>query len=206
MCGRAGRLALAALLLGVAGPASGAETLVLTLPDEVVGLAADAGIGSGFAQEPTEISAVLDDGRRRAVRISGGALELGPPVSRDAADAPPAGILPDGEIARGGGGIGRAWLSEPTGRYGHGVLGDAVEAGALVLEDAAGATHRHVLGAASVFEDRRVRLHDLDGDGRDEAIVVRSYLGEPRSPSSRSTRPAYAISPRFRLSAGRIAG
>ena len=32
------------------------------------------------------------------------------------------------------------------------------------------------LSANSVFEDRKPRLADLDGDGTDEIIVVRSYL------------------------------
>jgi hypothetical protein len=35
---------------------------------------------------------------------------------------------------------------------------------------------RYRLDSGSVFEDRRVRLFDLDGNGRDEAIVVQSYL------------------------------
>ena len=64
----------------------------------------------------------------------------------------------------------------PTQRYGHAVLGDAIEAGGLraILRD--GRTVDYMLGEDSVFEDLRPRLADLDGDGRDEIILVRSYL------------------------------
>jgi hypothetical protein len=39
-----------------------------------------------------------------------------------------------------------------------------------------GRTLEYRLGADSVFEDLRPRIADLDRDGRDEVIVVRSYL------------------------------
>ena len=112
------------------------------------------------------------------VRVNG-SLALGAPTSLSTPDpVRPEAILPDGEITRGTADITRAWLSEPTERYRHGVLGDAVEAGAQVLERADGRRFEYVLDAGSVFEDRRVRLIDLDQDGRDEAIVVQSYLDE----------------------------
>ena len=40
--------------------------------------------------------------------------------------------LPDGEVAKSGGLT--AYLVDPTTRYGHGVLGDAIEAGGFVVE------------------------------------------------------------------------
>ncbi|WP_291824033.1 hypothetical protein, partial [Bosea sp. (in: a-proteobacteria)] len=68
-----------------------------------------------------------------------------------------------------------AYLVDPTTRYGHGVLGDAIEAGGFVVErDGQRLLFR--LGPDAVFEDRRVRLADLDGDGQPEAIVVKAYL------------------------------
>lgn len=88
----------------------------------------------------------------------------------------PAGALPDAEISYGKKGIHAAWLAAPTKRYDHGILGDAIEAGALVAEDETRKRHTLELGINSVFEDRLVRLADLDGDGRDEIVVVRSYL------------------------------
>ncbi len=81
--------------------------------------------------------------------------------------------LPDGEVTRSAGMT--AYLVDPTTRYGHGVLGDAIEAGGFVVErDGQRLLFR--LGTDAVFEDRRVRLADLDGDGQPEAIVVKAYL------------------------------
>lgn len=88
----------------------------------------------------------------------------------------PKDALPDGHPALGTNDIAEAWLIAPTDRYGHGVLGDAIEAGGLraVLRD--GTSADFLLDKDSVFEDLRPRLADFDGDGRDEIIVVRSYL------------------------------
>lgn len=81
--------------------------------------------------------------------------------------------LPDGEVTRSAGMV--AYLVDPTTRYGHGVLGDAIEAGGFVVErDGKRLLFR--LGDDAVFEDRRVRLADLDGDGQPEAILVKAYL------------------------------
>lgn len=88
---------------------------------------------------------------------------------------PPA-ALPDGRVATGSRDITRAWLAEPTGRYGHGVLGDAVEAGRLVIETRDGKQHTVELGNDAVFEDLSPRIADINGDGRDEVLVVKSYL------------------------------
>ena len=90
--------------------------------------------------------------------------------------------LPDGLVARGTNRIRACWLTEPTDRYGHGVLGDAIEAGGLtmVLDD--GRALSLTLPEDSVFEDRTCRLGDLDGDGRDEALVVRALPGPGRGP------------------------
>jgi hypothetical protein len=81
--------------------------------------------------------------------------------------------LPDGEVAQWGGW--RAWLVDPVGRYDHAVLGDAIEAGGLAVEHD-GKRHLLRLGSDAVFEDRRVRLADLDGDGIPEAVAIKSYL------------------------------
>ena len=37
--------------------------------------------------------------------------------------------------------IARAWLAEPTTRYDHGILGDAIEASSLVIERRDGTRH-----------------------------------------------------------------
>jgi hypothetical protein len=66
--------------------------------------------------------------------------------------------------------------AEPTGRYDHAILGDAVEAGALRLTFADGRARTFRLPDTLVFEDTAPRLADLDGDGGPEVVVVESHL------------------------------
>ena len=98
------------------------------------------------------------------------------PAAAPARPPRPPGALPDGRVALGRADIARAFLAAPTPRYGHGVLGDAIEAGALVVERRDGRRETLTLSADAVFEDLAPRLADLDGDGRDEIVVVKSYL------------------------------
>jgi hypothetical protein len=67
-----------------------------------------------------------------------------------------------------------ARYQEPTARYPHGVLGDALEWGALVLTLSDGATRHFRLPPTRVFEDIAPRLADIDGDGAPEVIAVES--------------------------------
>ena len=85
-------------------------------------------------------------------------------------------MLPDGEVSPGDKGIAEAWLTGPTKRYPHGIMGDAIEASGIRVVTSDGTTLDVALGPDSVFEDRLARLADVDGDGRDEVIVVHSYL------------------------------
>lgn len=87
-------------------------------------------------------------------------------------------VLRDSQIAgTTTGDIRRAWLSGETGRYRHFVLGGEFEASSLVVEDTAGRRYRLDAPEDAVFEDRRVRIADLDGDGRNEIAVVISRAG-----------------------------
>ncbi len=86
----------------------------------------------------------------------------------------PPDALPDSHIGHGRNDIAAAWFAEPTDRYDHGVLGDAIEAGALRVRTRDGIVISYVLPDDSVFEDLRPRVHDIDGDGRDEVLVVHS--------------------------------
>ena len=88
----------------------------------------------------------------------------------------PDGALPDGKVATGKGEIARAWLAEPTTRYDHGILGDKIEAGALVIETRDGKRQTVRLKDDAVFEDLRPRLADLGRDGHDAIVVVKSTL------------------------------
>ncbi|MBN2906862.1 MAG: VCBS repeat-containing protein [Rhodobacteraceae bacterium] len=69
-----------------------------------------------------------------------------------------------------------ARYADPTTRYDHAILGDAVEWGTLVLHLAGGDRRRIVLPTSRVFEDIEPRLADLDGDGAPEVIAVETDL------------------------------
>jgi hypothetical protein len=88
----------------------------------------------------------------------------------------PEGALPDSRVAIGQHDIARAWLADPTDRYDHGILGDKVEAGALMIETRDGKQHEVRLKNDAVFEDLEPRIVDLNGDGHDDVVVVKSYL------------------------------
>ncbi len=70
-----------------------------------------------------------------------------------------------------------ARYTEPTTRYAHGILGDAIEFGALVMTvDGAEVTLR--LPETHVFEDVAPRLIDIDLDGTHEVMVVETKMTE----------------------------
>lgn len=115
-----------------------------------------------------------------ALALAGGpALDLRPlgtvPPEPPAPSLRP-GQLPHSEVATGSRDVARAWLAHPTDRYPHAVLGDALEAAQLVVEMRDGGTFSVELPPNRVFEDLVPRLVDLDGDGRDEIVVVESDL------------------------------
>lgn len=64
-----------------------------------------------------------------------------------------------------------AEYADPTDRYAHGVLGDAIEWGSLRITTDSG-PRVFALPPARVFEDIAPRLVDLDADGSPEVIVV----------------------------------
>ena len=95
--------------------------------------------------------------------------------------APPAQAakrIPDSQVVRGNKNIAWAWLGTPTMRYPHKALGAITHAGSLhVLITADNGKLQeivHELPFNRVFEDRIPRLVDLDGDGRDEIVLIES--------------------------------
>ena len=86
------------------------------------------------------------------------------------------GALPNGRVAVGTHDIARAWLAQPTNRYDHNILGDSMQAGSLVIETRDGKRQEVKLDDDAVFEDLEPRLTDLNGNGHDAVIVVKSYL------------------------------
>jgi FG-GAP-like repeat len=69
-----------------------------------------------------------------------------------------------------------ARFTDPTDRYDHAVLGDALEWGSLVLRLSDGRRLTFRLPDDMVFEDLSPRLADLNGDGAPEVIVVETFL------------------------------
>ncbi len=88
----------------------------------------------------------------------------------------PDGASPDSRVVTGKRDIARAWFAEPSSSYDHGILGEKTDPTALIIERTDGSRYTIKLGADAVFEDVEPRLADLDGDGKDEIIVVKSYL------------------------------
>ena len=68
-----------------------------------------------------------------------------------------------------------ARFTEPTDRYAHGVLGDAIEWGTLEIHLSDETTLRVVLPPERVFEDLEPRLVELDRVPGPEVIVVESH-------------------------------
>ena len=94
--------------------------------------------------------------------------------------------LASSQAVRGQKDIAWAWLGSPTLRYPHTALGAATHAGSLhvltpTAQTAQGKLQEvrmqevvYQLPLSRVFEDRVPRLADLDGDGRDELILIES--------------------------------
>jgi FG-GAP-like repeat len=86
--------------------------------------------------------------------------------------------LQDSQVVMGNKDIAWAWLGTPTLRYPHKALGESTHAGSLhiLLNSPSGKLQEIVLDLPfnRVFEDRMPRLIDLDGDGKDEIILVES--------------------------------
>lgn len=111
---------------------------------------------------------------RRAMAMAIVVAALASAPEGRAADYP--GAIADLRVARGAGTIAEAWLADATTRYRHFVLGSPYEAASLMVRLRDGKLLRLTLPDDSVFEDRQPRLADLDGDGIDEIVLVRSYL------------------------------
>lgn len=97
-----------------------------------------------------------------------------PPAFATSPPPPPQDALPFARPAYGRGDFRVVWLVKPTDRHPHGALGDPIEAAGLRVLFADGGTAEVALPDDQVFEDLEPRLVDVDGDGRDEIMVVRS--------------------------------
>lgn len=106
----------------------------------------------------------LKDGELKLIFDDNGSPEL------------PEGALPHSRVVTGTRDIARVWLADPTSRYEHGILGDKVTAGSLAIETRDGKMHTVRLKNDAVFEDLTPRLTDLNSNGHDDIVVVKSYL------------------------------
>lgn len=122
---------------------------------------------------------VLSDGKTFAYSSLNGQIFLGTETNRASMDvdiqALPDGRLLTDELDR------LLFLSEPTTRYDHGVLGDRFEAGAVTLVNTAPSLE--VAATISIPENQVVEgiaplWADLTGDGRREIIVTQSGVTE----------------------------
>ncbi|MFN7225235.1 MAG: FG-GAP repeat domain-containing protein [Paracoccaceae bacterium] len=77
--------------------------------------------------------------------------------------------------------IASARLVDPTDRYDHAVLGDALEWAGLEMTLSDGRRLRVTLPDSHVFEDVTARVADFDGDGRTEVMVVETSLRQGAS-------------------------
>jgi hypothetical protein len=84
----------------------------------------------------------------------------------------------DAGRATGSADIASAWFGGATTRYGHGVLGDAVEAGVLYVQPRGSkrCALALTLEDSAVFEDLTPRIADITGDGLDEVITIVSTI------------------------------
>lgn len=117
--------------------------------------------------------AVHANGQWHQIQLVDGQVAL-EPVDPIPAEQQPADSLPDGRSAHSANGT-RAWLSAPTDRYRHAVLGDGIEAGGLTVAHPGSPPLSMILPTSSVFEDRYPRFADMNGDGNEEILLVRAY-------------------------------
>ena len=112
-----------------------------------------------------------NDGSARRVSLAKGQLSLA--EVRDYAPLQFTGQV--GEVSlNAGGNIVAAWLSEATKRYRHGVFGQEFEALRINAMLTGGKSVYLSLEGEAVFEDRKVRIVDLDADGNNELLVVKA--------------------------------
>lgn len=78
--------------------------------------------------------------------------------------------------------ISAAQYTDPTARYAHGILGDALEWGNLRItvagQGGARTTYAFILPETQVYEDIEPRLWDVTGDGKPEVVVIQSHVAK----------------------------
>ena len=88
----------------------------------------------------------------------------------------PRRILRDGLVTKSDKNIKQAWLYKQTLDYDHEILGDNIEAKAIALLLQNDKKVTYSLDENHVFEDRKIRLYDINGDGQEEMFVIKTHL------------------------------
>ncbi len=83
--------------------------------------------------------------------------------------------LPENLVAVSSEGSVLAWYVDPVTRYDHGILGDKIEAGGMIV-NRNGIEYYLRLDTTCVFEDLRPRIFDVDNDGEIEFITIRTRI------------------------------
>jgi hypothetical protein len=83
--------------------------------------------------------------------------------------------LPERQISISEDGTVYAQYAQPTTRYAHGILGDAIEAEQLVVLKN-GTIYTQTVADEYVFEDIKPRLVDVDSDGQLEIVTIRTHV------------------------------
>ena len=170
-------LGLSALVLTGATSAQAFELTRLPTHRCIATLSGDGSLTGGIATGSAQREAYVEhcDGTRQRILLQEDGLVL-EPASSPAPLPPKTDALPDGEVTAVPGRIAAAWLTGPTTLYRHGILGDQTEASGFRVVPEGGKALALSLPDDSVFEDLRLRLVDLTGDGAEEFLVVRAYL------------------------------
>ncbi|WP_323795807.1 VCBS repeat-containing protein [Nisaea sp.] len=120
------------------------------------------------------VLALAENGAMFEVTGDGQVIERSGPVQLPGPEPLPYPLVKDGRVAISPDGLIRAWYTGETESYGHGALGDPVEALSLVVQEKGGKPAIYTVIADEVFEDLEPRIVDLDRalSGRPEIVTI----------------------------------
>jgi len=163
-------LSIAALLAATVSAHAEMSAPALPMGEDAVLSIEPAGDNAAtiITRKGDRISAVFEDGQLQ-IRTTTESNVL-----KSEETPPPPKTIPGARPGRGSTTVETAWLTQPTKRYVHGILGDNVEAAGLFVQMKDGKAFEYRLPETSVFEDIEPRVSDLDFDGADEIVTIRS--------------------------------
>lgn len=147
-------------------PSSAAELSVRKL-----GLSVPGGV---LVRSADHVLVVAGNGATFEVQGDGKVSEIPRDERQPSPDLLPFPVVKDGRIASGSFGRVVAWYADETESYGHGALGDSVEALTLVVQEEGEKSARYTVTGDEVFEDLEPRIVDLDREqpGRPEVVTI----------------------------------